>query len=46
VLLTPAAPGDGVRHVLVLEPMAAQRPQMPASAASAASVAASGRSRP
>lgn len=35
VLLVPAAPGDGIRHVLVLEPLAA-----PAAAASAASGAA------
>jgi rod shape-determining protein MreC len=37
VQLVPAAAGDGIRHVLVLEPMAAQRPEIPAPAASAAS---------
>lgn len=35
VLLTPAAPGDGVRHVLVLEPLGLQRPAPPDAAASA-----------
>lgn len=38
VLLTPAAPGDGVRHVLVLEPTALQRPGGAASAPGAAAV--------
>ena len=36
VLLAPATRGAGVRHVLVLEPMARQRPLPPAGAASAA----------
>lgn len=39
VLLTPAAPGDGVRHVLVLEPTALQRPGGAASSPGAATVA-------
>jgi rod shape-determining protein MreC len=30
IALTPAAPADGVRHVLVLEPMAVQLPERPA----------------
>lgn len=48
VQLVPAAPGDAARHVLVLEPMAAQRPEVPAAgpAASAASAAGRGRARP
>lgn len=41
VLLTAAASADGVRHVLVLEPMATQRPDLPQAAAAAASAAAS-----
>lgn len=32
ILLQPAASGDGVRHVLVLEPMSAQLPERPAPA--------------
>lgn len=32
ITLTPAAPGDGVRHVLVLEPLSQQLPPMPAEA--------------
>jgi len=32
ILLQPAALGDGVRHVMVLEPMAAQLPERPAPA--------------
>jgi rod shape-determining protein MreC len=35
VQLVPVAPGTGVRHVLVLEPMALQRPDVPEPAASA-----------
>ena len=35
--LAPLAPPDGVRHVLVLEPMAAQLPPRPSAAAGAAS---------
>ena len=50
VLLTPAATGDGVRHVLVLEPSAAQRPQEALSTAggpgASAPPAATGASRP
>jgi rod shape-determining protein MreC len=50
VLLRPAATGDGVRHVLVLEPAGAQRPLEAASAAAgmaqAASRPASSASRP
>lgn len=38
ILLAPAASPDGVRHVLVLEPLAAQLPPRPEAAASAASV--------
>ena len=30
ILLQPAASGDGIRHVMVLEPMAAQLPERPA----------------
>lgn len=48
VQLVPAAAGDGARHVLVLEPMGLQRPEVPASAeaaASAASAPARGRAR-
>jgi rod shape-determining protein MreC len=37
ILLTPTASPDGVRHVLVLEPLAAQLPPRPDGAASAAS---------
>jgi rod shape-determining protein MreC len=33
ILLTPVAPADGVRHVLVLEPLAAQLPPRPEPAA-------------
>ncbi len=33
IVLTPSANPDGVRHVLVLEPMAAQLPERPAAAA-------------
>jgi rod shape-determining protein MreC len=44
VQLVPAAPGAGVRHVLVLEPLALQRPEVPEPAASAAP-ARSGRAR-
>ncbi len=36
VVLVPAAPSDGVRHVLVLEPLAAQLPERPAPAAAGA----------
>lgn len=39
VQLVPAAPGAGVRHVLVLEPLGLQRPPVPESAAPAASAA-------
>lgn len=39
VQLVPAAPGSGVRHVLVLEPLGLQRPEVPESAAPAASAA-------
>jgi rod shape-determining protein MreC len=35
ILLTPTAAPDGVRHVLVLEPLSAQRPPHPDAAASA-----------
>lgn len=41
ILLTPAARLDGVRHVLVLEPLMAQRPPRPATPAAAASAPAS-----
>jgi rod shape-determining protein MreC len=36
ILLTPVASPDGVRHVLVLEPLAVQLPPRPDTAASAA----------
>jgi rod shape-determining protein MreC len=45
VQLVPAARGDGVRHVLVLEPMAQQRPELPA-AEPAAPASAARRARP
>jgi rod shape-determining protein MreC len=49
VQLVPAATGEGVRHVLVLEPMAPQMPEIPSPAASAALAppkAPAGRARP
>ncbi|HEY6135463.1 MAG TPA: rod shape-determining protein MreC [Rubrivivax sp.] len=39
ILLTPTASPDGVRHVLVLDPLSAQRPPHPDAAASAPSAA-------
>jgi rod shape-determining protein MreC len=42
ILLTPTASPDGVRHVLVLEPLAAQLPPRPDSASAAASAAVPG----
>lgn len=53
IALAPVAPADGVRHVLVLEPLAVQMPPRPEAAAQAASApdrtprrAASGSARP
>lgn len=46
VLLTPAAPIDGVRHVLVLEPLAQQLPPPPAAASAPASAAKARGARP
>lgn len=46
VLLQPAALADGVRHVLVLEPLSLQRAGPPAPAASAASAASTPEARP
>lgn len=42
ILLEPVAPSDAVRHVLVLEPLAAQMPAKPAPVESAASAPAPG----
>ncbi|MDP3083255.1 MAG: rod shape-determining protein MreC [Rubrivivax sp.] len=46
ILLAAAAPADGVRHVLVLEPLAAQLPPRPRPSPAAAAAARRGSARP